>query len=212
MAAGPPRAHGLAAYGPRPELRAAHVTSPEQPSATRSRSASADSPGEATASRSVAAMLPAPRNAEASPLTGRWADFAEHPADKSIAGQLPCPSSPLTSREARHAGTTAGLLRGTDTSSADPASPTPGTARRTRPAPHVRASAPDGKRRAWPTCRRHPRTVPLWTAGVDPREPYAARQNGRFAGRPVRCRSGWAQNSAAVTLLPTWLGLLLPGA
>ena len=48
-------------YGPRPELRAAHDTSPEQPSATRSRSAPADSPGGAAASRPVAAMLPAAR-------------------------------------------------------------------------------------------------------------------------------------------------------
>ena len=55
-------------------------------------------------------------------------------------------------------------------------------------------------------CQRFPSGYPpIWTAGVDPREPYAARQNGRFACRPVRCRSGWAQNSAAVTLLPTWL-------
>src|SRR5271166_4771029 len=76
MAAGAPRAHGLAAHGPRPELRAAHDTSPEQPSATRSRSAPADSPGAAAVSRSVAAMLPAPRNAPDSRFrlypTGRW--------------------------------------------------------------------------------------------------------------------------------------------
>src|SRR5271169_5244950 len=80
----------------------------------------------------------------------------------------PAPKRPVIAA-IRYAGTTAGLLRGCGTASADPGLPMPGTAWRTRAAPHVCASAPDGDRRAWSTRRRQPHAeLSLWVVARPP--------------------------------------------
>ena len=95
-------AHSAAAYGPRPEFPAAHDTSPEQRSATRSCAAPAARRGGATTSQLVARMLPALPKAEVSPLTGPVRRPGRGPPPRRFADQAPagsaaatCPGCPL---------------------------------------------------------------------------------------------------------------------
>ena len=184
MAAGAPRAHGLAAHGPRPELRAAQDTSPEQPSATRSRSAPADSPGAAAVSRSVAAMLPAPRNAADS----RGQPLQALP-NRPLAGQSPTkyPARPARDPAARRAEDRqhkqpAGLPPG-------PSTPAHARPRRAEPAagkPSAAAGAFCGPSRA----ATQPRPTP-------PARGAAAPSPGNPAGRQAAPNPGLTRLSAA---------------